>query len=155
VPSRGCKRGSNRRKKVGEHVARLHRKIADTRATWLHQQSAALIKRADLIAVEDLNVKNVVRHPTLARSISDASWSKFLGFPEYKAERAGTHFVRLDPRKTSQTCSGGSNLVPKSLAVRTHSCPSCGLVIDRDWNASLNIPAAGIGLGALNVIGLR
>jgi putative transposase len=58
-------------------VARLHRKIADTRNTWLHQKSAELVKRADLIAVEDLNVSNMIRHPTLARSIADASWSRF------------------------------------------------------------------------------
>jgi putative transposase len=72
-----CKRGSNRRHKVRAQVTRLHRKIADTRNTWLHQKSAELVKRADLIAVEDLNVSNMIRHPTLARSIADASWSRF------------------------------------------------------------------------------
>jgi putative transposase len=150
-----CKRGSNRRMKVRAKVARLHSKIADTRNTWLHQQSAALVKRADLIAVEDLKVSNIVRHPTLARSISDASWSKFVSMLDYKAEKAGGHLVRVDPRNTSQKCSGCGDLVPKLLAVRTHACPSCGLVIDRDYNASLNILRAGIGAGALNVIGLR
>ena len=64
-----CKRGSQRRHKVRAQVARVHRKITDTRNTWLHQQSAALVKRADLIAVEDLKVSNLIRHPTLARSI--------------------------------------------------------------------------------------
>jgi len=136
-------------------VARLHRKIADARNTWLHQQSAALVKRADLIAVEDLKVSNMVRHPTLARSISDASWSRFVSMLEYKAEKAGAHLIRVDPRNTSQKCSGCGELVLKSLAVRTHSCPSCALAIDRDHNASLNILRAGIGAGALNVIGLR
>ena len=150
-----CKRGSNRRRKVRSRVARLHRKIADTRNTWLHQQSAALVKRADLIAVEDLKVSNMIRHPTLARSISDASWSRFVSMLEYKAEKAGAHLIRVDPRNTSQKCSGCGELVLKSLAVRTHSCPSCALVIDRDHNASLNILRAGIGAGALNVIGLR
>src|SRR5438105_2497296 len=101
-----CKRGSNGRRKVRAQVARLHRKIADTRNTWLHQQSAALIKRADLIAVEDLKVSNMVRHPALARSISDASWSKFVSMLEYKAEKAGAHLIRVDPRNTSQKCSG-------------------------------------------------
>ena len=150
-----CKRGSNRRRKVRARVVRLHRKIADTRDTWLHQQSAALVNRADLIAVEDLKVSNMVRHPTLARSISDASWSKFVSMLEYKAAKAGSYLIRVDPRNTSQKCSGCGELVPKSLAVRTHACPSCGLVIDRDYNASLNILRAGIGAGALNVIGLR
>jgi putative transposase len=149
------KRGSNRRHKVRERVARLHRKIADTRNTWLHQQSAALVRRADLIAVEDLKVSNMVRHRTLARSISDASWSRFVSMLSYKVEKTGGYLVRVDPRNSSQKCSGCSELVPKSLAVRTHACPSCGLVIDRDHNASLNILRAGIGAGALNVIGLR
>lgn len=146
-----CQRRSSRRQKVRAHLARLHQKIANTRSTWLHQQSAALVKRADLIAVEDLNVKNMVRHPTLARSISDAGWSKFLSLLAYKAEKAGGHLIRVDPRNTSQRCSGCQELVPKSLAVRVHSCPHCGLVIDRDWNASLNILQAVVGLRAQNV----
>jgi putative transposase len=150
-----CKRGSNRRRKARGRVTKLHRKIADTRNTWLHQQSAALVKRADLIAVEGLKVSNMIRHPTLARSISDASWSKFVSMLDYKAEKAGSYLIRVDPKNTSQKCSGCGSLVPKSLAVRTHACPSCGLVIDRDRNASRNILHAGIGVGALNVIGLR
>jgi len=147
-----CKRGSNRRKKVKARLARLHTKIANTRSTWLHQKSAEIVNRTDLIAVEDLNVKNMLKHPTMARSISDASWSKFLGFLAYKAEKAGVHFIRVDPRNTSKKCSACGELVLKSLAVRTHSCPSCGLVIDRDWNAARNILQAGIGLGVHNVI---
>ena len=65
----------------------------------------------------------------------------------YKAERAGAHLIRVDPMNTSQRCSGCSELVPKSLAVRIHACPHCGLVIDRDWNASLNILRAGMPAG--------
>lgn len=146
-----CRRGSNRRRKVRERVARLHHKITNCRTTWLHQQSAALIRRADLIIVEDLNVKSMIRHPTLARSIADASWSKFLAMLDYKAERAGSHLIRVDPRNTSQVCSGCGEKVPKSLAVRTHACPHCGLVIDRDWNAARNILAAVVSGGAGNV----
>lgn len=142
-----CKRGSNRRRKIRAQVVKLHRKIVNTRTTWLHQQSAALVSRADFIVVEDLNVKGMIKHPTLARSIADASWSKFLGFLEYKAEKAGAHFIRIDPKNTSQKCSGCGELVPKSLAVRMHSCPHCGLVIDRDWNAAKNILRAGLPAG--------
>jgi putative transposase len=144
---------SNRRSKARAQVTKLHRKITNTRNTWLHQQSAALVKRTDLIAVEDLNVSNMVRHPTLARSIADASWSRFVSMLDYKAEKAGNYLIRVDPRNTSRKCSGCGELVPKLLAVRTHACPTCGLVIDRDYNASLNILRAGIGAGALNVIG--
>jgi putative transposase len=142
-----CKRGSKRRRKVRDRVARLHRKVANTRNTWLHQHSAALVGRADLIVVEDLNVKGMLKHPTLARSISDASWSKFLAMLAYKAEWAGKHLIRVDPRNTSKKCSGCGELVPKSLAVRMHCCPSCGLVIDRDWNAARNILSAGLPAG--------
>jgi putative transposase len=150
-----CKRGSHRRQKVRAQVARVHRKITDTRNTWLHQQSAALVKRADLIVVEDLKVSNMVRHPTLARSIADASWSRFVSMLAYKVEKTGGYLIRVDPRNTSQECSRCHKLVPKSLAVRTHACPFCSLVIDRDYNSSLNIVRAGIGAGALNVIGWR
>lgn len=137
-----CKRGSARRWKIKERVTRLHQKIANRRTTWMHQQSARIANSYDLIAAEDLNVAGMMHHPSLARSISDASWSKFLSMVSYKAERAGSHFVLVNPRNTSQACSGCGTLVPKTLAVRTHSCPACGLVIDRDWNAAKNILAA-------------
>jgi putative transposase len=95
------KQRSNRRSKARAQVTKLHRKITNTRNTWLHQQSAALVKRTDLIAVEDLKVSNMVRHPTLARSISDASWSRFVSMLDYKAEKAGSYLIRVDPRNTS------------------------------------------------------
>ncbi|KWT70784.1 Mobile element protein [Hyphomicrobium sulfonivorans] len=146
-----CKRGSNRRRKVKAELSRLHRKITNTRSTWLHQQSARIANSYDLIAAEDLNVKGMAKHPTLARSIHDASWGKFISMLSYKAERAGSTFITVNPRNTSQRCSGCGEIVPKTLAVRTHSCPSCGLVIDRDHNASLNILQAVVGLGQPNV----
>ena len=150
-----CQKGSHRRHKVRVQVARLHRKISNTRNSWLHRESAELVKRADLIVVEDLKVANLIRNSTLARSIADASWSRFVSMLSYKVEKTGGHLIRVDPRNTSQECSRCHELVPKSLAVRTHQCPSCGLTIHRDYNGSLNILRAGIGAGALNVIGLR
>jgi putative transposase len=146
-----CKRGSNRRRKVKADLARLHAKIANTRTTWLHQQSARIAYSYDLIVAEDLNVAGMIKNQILARSISDASWGKFLSMLSYKAERAGSTFITVNPKNTSQRCSGCGELVPKSLAVRTHSCPSCGLEIDRDWNAARNILQAVVGLGAANV----
>jgi putative transposase len=150
-----CQRGSHRRHKVRAQVVRVHRTITNTRNSWLHKESAGLVKRADLIVVEDLNVANMIRHPTLARSIADASWSRFVSMLDYKVEKTGGHLTRVNPRYTSQECSRCHELVPKSLAVRTHQCPFCGLVIHRDYNGSLNVVRAGIGAGALNVIGLR
>ena len=134
-----CRRGSNCRRKVKREVARQHAKILNTRTTWLHQQSARIANSYDLIVAEDLNIKGMVRNKNLSRSISDASWSRFFNMVSYKAERAGSTFIKVNPKNTSQNCSGCGEKVPKSLAVRTHSCPHCGLVIDRDWNASLNI----------------
>jgi len=81
--------------------------------------------------------------------------SQFVSMLSYKVEKTGGHLIRVDPRNTSQECSRCHQLVPKLLAVRIHQCPWCGLVIHRDYNGSLNIVRAGIGAGALNVIGLR
>ena len=134
-----CKRGSNRRKKVKAKVAKLHAKILNTRNTWLHQQSARIVNQYDLIAVEDLQVKNMVRNPHLARSISDASWSKFTEMLSYKAEKAGKHIIKVNPKNTSKQCSRCKEMVPKTLATRTHKCGHCGLEMDRDENAALNI----------------
>lgn len=149
-----CKRGSNCRRKVKRGVTRQHAKIASTRATWLHQQTARIANSYDLIVAEDLNVKGMVKNKNLSRSISDASWARFFNMLSYKAERAGSTFIKVNPKNTSQNCSGCGEKVPKSLAVRTHSCPHCGLVIDRDWNASLNIlHSVVLDRGALNVAG--
>src|SRR5262249_1994272 len=134
-----CKRGSARRRKVRADVARIHAKIANARRTWLHQQSARIVRSYDLIAVEDLNVAGMGRNHFLSRSLSDAAWSTFTGMLAYKAENAGKTFVRVDPKMTSQACSGCGVIVKKGLSDRVHSCPECGLVLDRDHNAALNI----------------
>jgi putative transposase len=149
-----CKRGSNCRRKVKREVSRQHAKILNTRTTWLHQQSARIANSYDLIVAEDLNISGMVRNKHLSRSISDASWSRFFDMVSYKAERAGSTLIKVNPKNTSQNCSGCGEKVPKSLAVRTHSCPHCGLVIDRDWNASLNIlHSVVLDRGAHNVVG--
>ena len=148
-----CKRESKRRLKVKARLAKLHRKILDARTTWLHQQSARVVNSYDLIAVEDLRVANMLKNEHLARSISDAAWSTFTNMLSYKAERAGATFVKVDPRMTSQICSGCGAVVRKGLADRVHSCTSCGLTLDRDHNAALNIlHRAGHRPGAANVI---
>lgn len=139
-----CKRGSKRRQKVRRRLAQLNAKIVNTRTTWLHQRSARIISDYDLVVAEDLNIKGMIKNPKLARSISDAGWGRFLWMAAYKAEKAGKYFITINPKNTSQKCSGCGELVPKSLAVRIHSCPHCGLVIDRDWNASKNILYAAV-----------
>jgi len=133
-----CKCGSNRRKKIKSRLESAFAKIANTRKTFLHQHSARLVKEYGLIAVEDLKIRNMVKNHNLARSISDAGWGIFINMIEYKAEEAGTRFVKVNPRNTSQACSGCGQIVQKDLSVRVHSC-DCGLVLDRDVNAARNI----------------
>lgn len=146
-----CKRGSKRRHKVRGEVARLHRTIADTRNTCLHQVSAGLVRRYDLIAMEKLNVKGLAAG-MLARSVHDVAWGRLRQYIAYKAERAGGAVVEVDPCRTSQICSGCGATVPKALSERIHRCSGCGLVLDRDHNAALNIlHRAVVGPGAVNV----
>ncbi|MCG8353880.1 MAG: RNA-guided endonuclease TnpB family protein [Chloroflexales bacterium] len=95
-----------------------------------------------LIVIEDLNIRALARS-RLAKSILDASWGAFLNILTDKAASAGSQVIRINPRYTTQTCCTCGALVKKSLSVRTHSCPSCGYVADRDVNAAQNILKAG------------
>lgn len=133
-----CHRGSNRRAKVKASVARIHETIRNTRDTYLHQVSADLVRRFDLIAVEDLNIKGLAQ-TRLAKSIHDVAWGRLRFMLTYKAECAGGQVVAVDARHTSQDCSRCGERVPKTLSDRIHSCPSCGLILGRDHNAALNI----------------
>lgn len=132
-----CKRGSKRREKVRAMVARLHRKVADTRSTHLHQVSADLVRRFDLIAVEKLNVKGMSRG-MLAKSVNDASWGMLRQMLAYKAEKAGAQLIEVDPRHTSQICPECGQIEVKTLSQRTHRC-GCGCVMDRDHASALVI----------------
>jgi len=86
-----------------------------------------------------LQVRNMLKNKHLSKSIADASWSKFFDMLTYKAEEAGREVVKVRPHGTSQLCSFCGAKVPKTLAVRVHRCSVCGLVMDRDHNAALNI----------------
>ena len=143
------KKGSARRKKAKRLVAISHEKVSNQRKDFLHKTANAYIARYDAIYVEDLKIRNMVKNRHLAKSISDASWGMFFTLLAYKAEEAGRELVRVAPNGTSQMCSGCGEKVPKSLSVRTHRCPFCGLVLDRDHNAALNIRALGQRVQAL------
>lgn len=138
-----CKRGSSGRNKARLAVARVHLKIANTRNTYLHQASRSIVNDHGTIVVENLNVKGLSAG-ILAKSIHDAAWGKFLGFIAYKAEGAGCDFIEVSPKNTSQECSSCGSIVKKKLHERTHECPECGLVLDRDHNAALNILHRGV-----------
>ncbi len=138
------KKGSQRRKKQAKIVARHHERIANRRKDYLHKVSRNYINQYDTIVVEDLNVAGMVRNHHLARAIVDASWSELRRMLAYKAENAGRRFIAVPAHYTSQRCSGCGAYVEKALSVRTHVCPFCGLIEDRDVNAAKNILRRGL-----------
>jgi putative transposase len=137
-----CKRGSRRYRELRRQIRRLHQRIANQRRDFQHQESTCLVREYSLIAVEDLNVKGLCRSH-VSKSMGDAGWTQFLNMLEYKAERAGTLVVRIDPNGTSQVCSRCGCVVPKGLSERQHDCPHCGFMAPRDVNAALNILSRG------------
>ena len=137
-------KGSVNRWKQKLRLARVHQKIKHQRNDFLHKVSRYYVNNYDTIFVEDLKIQNMVKNHHLAKSISDSSWNSFFQKLEYKAANAGILFRKVTASRTSQSCSGCGKIVKKTLAIRTHCCPFCGLIINRDYNASLNIKQKGI-----------
>lgn len=133
------KKGSANRAKARQVVARLHERVSNARRDFHHKVSHDLVRRFDTIAVEALNVKGMVKNHHLAKSISDVAWSSFFGITQSKAENAGRVFQKKVARFTSQTCNQCGHRQKMPLHVRVFECESCLHVIDRDWNASINI----------------
>jgi len=138
-----CQRGGSTRSTVKKRVTTLHAKVRNARKDMHHKVARTLVNRYETVAVESLNVKGLLRNRRLARRISDAGWSQFLGILSDKAEQTGGQVISVDPRGTTQECSQCHGIVPKALSVRVHRC-SCGLVLDRDVNAARNILARGL-----------
>jgi putative transposase len=140
-----CQRGSKNRLKAKVKVARAHRKVRNVRRDFLHRTSTNIVRRHDLIAIEDLAVKNMVRNRRLARAISDCGWGEFRAMLEYKSARMGRTLVVIDRwHPSSKTCSACGHLLETlSLSTRRWTCPACRARHDRDVNAAQNILAAG------------
>jgi putative transposase len=142
------KRGSKNRAKVKRKLRKLHTKVANQRRDHHHKVASKLVRSHGLIAMECLDIKGMLEDSGIqgesgnrrfSRSISDAAWGGFASILSSKAESAGVTVVKVDPRGTTQGCSGCGAVVPKTIRDRWHECPYCGLSLDRDENAARNI----------------
>lgn len=140
------KKGSNSRNKARQLVARAHERVACARKDHLHKLSRRIVDENQVIAVEDLNVKGMLKNHNLARAVSDVGWNMLANFLEYKAARAGKAFVKCGRWfPSSKACSGcGSICESMPLDVRSWTCAHCGTVHDRDINAAKNIRDEGL-----------
>ncbi|CAI1774279.1 transposase, IS605 OrfB family [Serratia fonticola] len=139
-------KGSRNRAKARLKVAKLHAKIADCRMDSLHKLSRKLINENQVVCVESLKVKNMLRNPKLSKAISDAGWGEFVRQLQYKAKESGRSVVAIDQFfPSSKRCSCcGFTMEKMPLDVRNWHCPECGAEHDRDINAARNIKAAGL-----------
>ena len=139
------KKGSINRKKAVTKLGRTHQKVANKRKYFHYKTATHLVKQADVIAFEKLNIKGLAK-TKLAKSIHDAGWGQFLEILKLKAEKAGVLTVEVNPNGTSQHCSNCGHKVPKELKDRIHSCDNCGTVLCRDVNAAINIKHLAVGI---------
>ena len=139
------KKGSNNRKKARLKLARFYAKIADRRNDYIHKLSTRLVRENQVIVVENLNIRGMMKNRSLAKAINDAGWSTLVPFLRYKCKWYGRFFIRIDRfYPSSKTCSNCGHVLRKlSLSVREWVCPKCNSEHDRDINAARNILAAG------------
>jgi putative transposase len=132
------KKGSANLRRAINKLGRVHLKISRQREEHAKRVARCVIQSHDLVAYEDLRIKNLVKNHCLAKSINDAGWYQFRKWLEYFGVKFGRITVAVNPAYTSQECSNCGAIVKKSLSTRTHIC-ECGFVLDRDWNAAINI----------------
>jgi len=147
------KKGGKNREKARKKVAKLHARIADTRRDFQHQASTKLIRENQVICLETLNVKGMLKNHSLAKAISDVGWGAFVRQLEYKAKWYGRTLVKIDRwYPSSKTCSACGHILEElTLDIREWICPNCGTCHDRDINAAQNVLTAG--LAAINACG--
>ena len=142
--------GSSRRERQRVRVARLHEKITNVRADHHHKISTRLAKENQIVVVEDLKIKNMVKNKHLSKAISDVAWYKFFTMLEYKLAERGGQLIKVPTfYPSSQTCNvcGYKNPIVKNLAVRDWECPECGTYHEnRDLNAAINIKEKGLAI---------
>ncbi|AOY78733.1 transposase [Moorena producens JHB] len=137
-------KGSSNRKKAVNKLGRTHLKISRQREEHAKRLARCVIHSNDVVAYEDLRVRNLVKNHCLAKSINDAGWYQFRKWLEYFGQKFGRQTIAVNPAYTSQNCSSCCEVVKKSLSTRTHTC-KCGCVLDRDHNAAINILKRALG----------
>ena len=147
-------KGTPERKKVIHALDHAHQRVTNRRRNFAHQESRKLVNKYQFIAFEDLDIKDMQAAPNggsppgadkrYTRGIADVAWGQFVQFTAYKAANAGRVVALVNPKHTTQMCSGCHAIVPKGIEVRVHDCPHCGLKLNRDHNAALNILARGL-----------
>ena len=138
------KKGSHNRSKARKKLARAHLKVHRQREDFAREKANALVSSSDFLAYEHLQIRNMVKNHTLAKSISDASWGRFLYWVVYYAALHHIRVIAVPPQYTSQNCSGCGAYVQKSLSTRTHLCHECGLIMERDHNSAVLIRDIGL-----------
>ncbi len=141
-------KGSNNYKKQKLRIAKLHAKTKHQRSDMLHKLAYGLVNTYDIICIEDLNMKAMSQGLTLGKSVHDSGWGMFVSMLEYKAKRYGKVLIKVDkyyPSSKTCHCCGYKN-DNLTLSDRLYVCPRCGAVIDRDWNAALNILGEGLNI---------
>ncbi|MEA5499530.1 RNA-guided endonuclease InsQ/TnpB family protein [Limnoraphis robusta] len=133
------KKGSQNRSKARNRLGRKYLKVSRRRNDWVCKQAQHVIQSNDLVAIENLRIRNLVKNHHLAKSINDAAWYRFREWLEYFGRIYGVTVIAVEPAYTSQNCSNCGEKVVKTLSTRTHKCPHCGYVADRDENAAKNI----------------
>jgi len=131
------KKGGQNRKKARKALAKGYLKVQRQREDFARKQASALVSSHDLIAYEHLQIRNMAKNRHLAKSIHDAGWGLFLRWLTYYGALHDIPVIAVPPHYTSQDCSACGTRVKKTLSVRTHTCPGCGVVLDRDHNAAL------------------
>jgi putative transposase len=137
---------SKARHNVVRALQHAYERSTNRRRNFAHQESRKLVNAYQFMAFEDLDIQGMQSQgkTVINRNIADVAWGQFVSLVAYKAENAGRTLVLVNPRGTTQACSGCGQVVPKGLRIRVHDCPHCGLRIDRDLNAALNILARGL-----------
>ena len=133
------KKGSKNRVKARNRLGRAHLKVSRRRNDFACKEAQRVIQSNDLVAIENLKVRNMVKNHHLAKSINDAAWYRFREWLEYFGSIYGVPVIAVEAKNTSQNCSNCGQKVIKTLSTRTHKCPHCGYEADRDENAAINI----------------